>query len=70
MTGCHGFLNDQQIIDLTLTSSSYDGLAALMAMAEQGIPSGGELPSSRAIRETRPAAKRASVLIRCAHKKS
>ena len=40
----HGFLNDQQIVDLALTSGTYDGLAALMAMAEQGIPVGGELP--------------------------
>ena len=40
----HGFLNDQQIVDLTLTSGTYDSLAALMAMAEQGIPPGKELP--------------------------
>jgi 4-carboxymuconolactone decarboxylase len=40
----HGFLNDQQIVDLTMTSGIYDGLAALMAMAEQGVPPGGELP--------------------------
>ena len=40
----HSFLNDQQIIDLTLTSGIYDSLAALMAMAEQGIPPGAELP--------------------------
>ncbi len=40
----HGFLNDQQIVDLTLTSGTYDCLAALMAMAEQGIPPSGELP--------------------------
>jgi 4-carboxymuconolactone decarboxylase len=39
----HGFLNDQQIIDLTLTSGTYDSLAALMAMAERDS-SGKELP--------------------------
>ncbi len=40
----HGFLNDQQIVDLTLTSGTYDSLAALMAMAVQEIPPGKELP--------------------------
>jgi 4-carboxymuconolactone decarboxylase len=40
----HGFLNDQQIVDLTMISGTYDSLAALMAMAEQGIPPGKELP--------------------------
>ena len=40
----HGFLNDQQIVELTMTGGTYDSLAALMAMAEQGIPPGGKLP--------------------------
>jgi 4-carboxymuconolactone decarboxylase len=40
----HAVLNDRQIVDLTMISGTYDSLAALMAMAEQGIPPGGELP--------------------------
>jgi 4-carboxymuconolactone decarboxylase len=40
----HGFLNDQQIVDLTMTSGVYDSLAAMMAMGELGVPPGGELP--------------------------
>jgi len=39
----HQFLNDQQIIDLTLLQGTYVTVASLMAMANQGLPSGMEL---------------------------
>jgi 4-carboxymuconolactone decarboxylase len=40
----HQFLNDQQIVDLTSVSGTYVGIAALLAMAEQGPPPGEDLP--------------------------
>jgi 4-carboxymuconolactone decarboxylase len=36
------FLNEQQVIDLTLLSGTYISLASLMAMGEQGLPPGVE----------------------------
>ncbi len=38
----HQFLNDQQIVDLTLLQGTYVTMASVMAMAEQGLPSGWE----------------------------
>ncbi len=34
----HKFMNDQQIVDLTLLQGMYVSVAALMAMANQGLP--------------------------------
>jgi 4-carboxymuconolactone decarboxylase len=39
----HKFLNDQQIVDLTLLQGTYVTVAAVMAMANQGMPPGREL---------------------------
>jgi 4-carboxymuconolactone decarboxylase len=39
----HQFLNDQQIVDLTLLGGLYVTAASLMAMADQGLPPGWEL---------------------------
>jgi 4-carboxymuconolactone decarboxylase len=36
----HHYLNDQQIIDLTMVSGTYVTIAALLAMGEQGPPPG------------------------------
>jgi 4-carboxymuconolactone decarboxylase len=36
------FLNEQQVIDLTLLSGTYVSLASLMAMGQQGLPPGVE----------------------------
>lgn len=36
----HKFMNDQQIVDLTLLQGMYVSVAALMAMADQGLPPG------------------------------
>jgi len=36
----HKFLNDQQVVDLTLLQGMYVSVAALMAMANQGLPPG------------------------------
>jgi 4-carboxymuconolactone decarboxylase len=38
------FLNERQIIDLTLVSGTYVSLAALMAMGQQGLPEGFDAP--------------------------
>lgn len=38
------YLNEQQLIDLTLLSGTYVSLAALMAMGDQGLPPGVEAP--------------------------
>lgn len=40
----HQFLNDQQIIDLTMVSGTYVSVAGLLAMAEQNPPAGESLP--------------------------
>jgi len=37
------FLNEQQVIDLTLVSGTYVSIASLMAMGNQGLPPGIEL---------------------------
>jgi 4-carboxymuconolactone decarboxylase len=39
----HQFLNDQQIVDLTLLGGTYTTVASVMAMANQGLPSGWDL---------------------------
>jgi 4-carboxymuconolactone decarboxylase len=39
----HQFLNDQQIVDLTLLQGTYVTVASVMAMANQGLPPGMEL---------------------------
>jgi 4-carboxymuconolactone decarboxylase len=39
----HQFLNDQQIVDLTLLQGLYVTVASVMAMANQGLPPGWEL---------------------------
>jgi 4-carboxymuconolactone decarboxylase len=39
----HQFLNDQQIVDLTLLQGTYVTAASLMAMADQGLPPGWDL---------------------------
>jgi 4-carboxymuconolactone decarboxylase len=39
----HQFLDDRQIIDLTLVSGTYVSVAALLAMAQQGLPPGVDL---------------------------
>ncbi|HEX4118860.1 MAG TPA: hypothetical protein VHX99_08665 [Rhizomicrobium sp.] len=39
----HQFLNDQQIVDLTLLQGLYVTAASVMAMANQGLPPGWEL---------------------------
>jgi 4-carboxymuconolactone decarboxylase len=39
----HQFLNDQQIVDLTLLQGMYVSVASVMAMANQGMPPGREL---------------------------
>ena len=39
----HQYLNDQQIVDLTLLSGTYVTVASVMAMANQGVPQGWEL---------------------------
>jgi 4-carboxymuconolactone decarboxylase len=39
----HQFLNDQQIVDLTLLQGLYVTAASVMAMANQGLPAGWEL---------------------------
>jgi 4-carboxymuconolactone decarboxylase len=39
----HQFLNDQQIVDLTLLQGTYVTAASLMAMAEQGLPPGWDI---------------------------
>jgi 4-carboxymuconolactone decarboxylase len=39
----HQFLNDQQIVDLTLLQGLYVTAASTMAMANQGLPSGWEI---------------------------
>jgi 4-carboxymuconolactone decarboxylase len=38
------FLNDQQIVELTMVSGTYVSVASLLAMAEQGPPAGEALP--------------------------
>ena len=40
----HQFLNDQQIVDLTLLQGLYVTVASVMAMANQGLPAGQENP--------------------------
>lgn len=40
----HRVLNDQQIVDLTILSGTYVTVASLLAMAEQGVPSGATPP--------------------------
>ncbi len=40
----HQYLNDQQIIDLTMVSGTYVTIASLLAMAEQNPPPGQKLP--------------------------
>jgi len=40
----HAYLNDRQIIDLTMVSGTYASIASLLAMAEQGPPPGEPLP--------------------------
>ncbi len=40
----HRFFNDQQIVDLTTLSGTYSTVASLLAMSEQGMPPGVELP--------------------------
>lgn len=37
-------LSDQQIVDLTTISGTYVTVAMLLAMAEEGVPAGKELP--------------------------
>ena len=36
----HHFLNDQQIVDLTILSGTYGTIVAFLAMSEQGMPPG------------------------------
>ena len=36
----HAFLNDQQIVDLTILSGTYGMVVSLLAMSEQGMPPG------------------------------
>ena len=38
----HQYLNDQQIVDLTVLQGLYVTAASTMAMANQGLPSGWE----------------------------
>jgi 4-carboxymuconolactone decarboxylase len=38
----HQYLNDQQIVDLTLLQGTYVTVASVMAMANQGLPAGWE----------------------------
>jgi 4-carboxymuconolactone decarboxylase len=40
----HRVLNDQQIVDLTILNGTYVTVASLLAMAEQGVPSGATPP--------------------------
>ena len=40
----HQYLNDQQIVDLTMVSGTYGSVASLLAMAEQNTPPGVPLP--------------------------
>jgi 4-carboxymuconolactone decarboxylase len=40
----HQYLNDRQIVDLTLASGTYVSIASLLAMAEQNPPAGVPLP--------------------------
>jgi 4-carboxymuconolactone decarboxylase len=40
----HHFLNDQQIVDLTILSGTYGTIVAFLTMSEQGMPPGEEPP--------------------------
>ena len=39
-----GLLGEQQVVDLTAVAGSYVAVAMLLAMSEEGVPSGRELP--------------------------